>query len=88
MAYSNPEAYETFMGRWSSRLAPLFVDFVGVTDGQHVLDVGCGTGSLTRTLLASGQAIRVAGVDPVADYVSFARQATPSPRAEFVVEGS
>ena len=85
MAYSNPEAYERFMGRWSAQLAPLFVEFAGVTDGQHVLDVGCGTGSLTRALLASGQATRVAGVDPVADYVSFARLSTPSPRAEFTV---
>src|SRR5262249_19756386 len=85
MAYSNPAAYERFMGRWSARLAPLFVDFAGVIDGQHVLNVGCGTGSLTRALLASGHATRVAGVDPVADYVSFARQATPSSRAEFTV---
>jgi SAM-dependent methyltransferase len=85
MAYSNPEAYERFMGRWSAQLAPLSVEFVGVTDGQHVLDVGCGTGSLTRALLASGQATRVAGVDPVADYVSFARRSTPCPRAEFTV---
>lgn len=61
MAYSDPEAYERFMGRWSARLAPLFVDFAGVTDCQHVLDVGCGTKSLTRALLASGQATRVAG---------------------------
>jgi hypothetical protein len=25
MTYSNPEGYERFMGRWSARLAPLFV---------------------------------------------------------------
>ena len=61
MEYSNLAAYERFMGRWSARLAPLFVDFAGVTDGQHVLDVGCGTESLTRALLASGQATRVGG---------------------------
>ena len=85
MAYSNPGAYERFMGRWSARLAPLFVRFVGVKDEHRILDVGCGTGSLSRALLASGKTIRVDGVDPVADYVSFARQTTPSPRAEFTV---
>jgi ubiquinone/menaquinone biosynthesis C-methylase UbiE len=85
MAYSNPEAYERFMGRWSARLAPLFVRFVGIKDRQRILDVGCGTGTLSRELLASGQAIRVDGVDPIADYVSFARQNTPSRRAEFTV---
>ena len=33
--------YELQMGRWSRRLAAEFVDFVGVGDGERVLDVGC-----------------------------------------------
>jgi len=85
MTYSNPAAYEQFMGRWSARLAPLFAQFAGIRDGQCVLDVGCGTGSLSRALLASGKAINVVGVDPTEDYVSFARQATSDPRAKFQV---
>jgi SAM-dependent methyltransferase len=60
MAYSNPEAHERFMGRWSAQLAPLFIDFAGLTDGQHVLDFGCGTGSLTGALLASGHTLAFA----------------------------
>ena len=41
------ETYEQLMGRWSRRLAGPFIDFFGVQDGETVLDVGCGTGSLT-----------------------------------------
>ena len=41
------EAYEAWMGRWSRQLAPLFVEFVGVQEGEKVLDAGCGTGSLS-----------------------------------------
>jgi SAM-dependent methyltransferase len=83
VSYANPAAYERFMGRWSLRLAPLFVGFAGIQDGQRILDVGCGTGSLSRALLAAGQAIGVVGVDPAEDYVAFARQGTADPRAAF-----
>jgi hypothetical protein len=28
------DAYEVMMGRWSRQLAPLFVDFAGVQEGE------------------------------------------------------
>jgi ubiquinone/menaquinone biosynthesis C-methylase UbiE len=84
-SYSNPAAYERFMGRWSARLSPLFTQFAGLYAGQHILDVGCGTGSLSRHLLDSSASTRVVGVDPTEDYVSFARQEVASSRARFDV---
>ena len=44
--FSMSASYETFMGRWSRRVAPLCVAFVGVKSGDRVLDVGTGTGVL------------------------------------------
>jgi SAM-dependent methyltransferase len=82
MSYADPEGYEKFMGRWSVRLAPLFLRFAGVEDGEHVLDVGCGTGVLARAALAAGSAIKVTGVDPVESFVAFARREGGA-RAEF-----
>src|SRR5262249_50612577 len=60
--FRNPEAYEKAMGRWSRRLAPLLIKFGSLSDGDRVLDVGCGTGSLTFALpqianIASGTGI-------------------------------
>jgi len=85
MSYTNPAAYDRFMGRWSARLAPSFVYFAELHDGQHILDVGCGTGSLARTVLSFGPATRVTGVDPEEDYVAFAHDAVRSPNANFQV---
>ena len=44
--WSDPDAYETFMGRWSELLAPTFIDFTGIAPGARVLDLACGTGVL------------------------------------------
>jgi len=45
--------YEQLMGRWSQRLARPFIEFAGVEDGEKILDVGCGTGSLTFVWITS-----------------------------------
>ena len=47
---STAEGYELVMGRWSRRLAARFLAFTGTLSGERVLDVGCGTGSLTFLL--------------------------------------
>jgi SAM-dependent methyltransferase len=55
-------AYDNFMGRYSMRLAPVFADFAGMQAGEHVLDVGAGTGALTVELVRRGA--QVAAIDP------------------------
>jgi SAM-dependent methyltransferase len=77
-------AYEHFMGRWSQRLAPLFVEFVGAHAGEQVLDVGCGTGNLTLAL-AHARVEAVVGIDPSSPYVEFARSRTSDPAIRFDV---
>src|SRR5690242_5637899 len=47
---SSGDGYELQMGRWSRRLAPLFIEFAGVHAGAKVLDVGSGTGALSAEL--------------------------------------
>jgi SAM-dependent methyltransferase len=62
-------AYDRFMGRYSTPLAPLFADFAGVADGQRALDVGAGPGALTQVLVARAGADNVVAVDPSAPFV-------------------
>ena len=63
--FSEAEAYERFMGRWSQRLAPLLVKFAGVQDGDAVLDVGSGTGVLALHIAAGAPSSRVHTCDSV-----------------------
>src|SRR3972149_11485 len=71
--FSKSEAYENLMGRWSDRLAPVFMEFAGVRDGERVLDVGCGTGALCRAVLDATRRSEVVGVDPSEPFIAYAR---------------
>lgn len=79
------EAYEACMGRWSRQLAPLFVEFVGVQEGEKVLDVGCGTGSLSATLARVTGASKIVGIDPSKGFVEYARANVTDRRVSFDV---
>jgi SAM-dependent methyltransferase len=76
------DGYELQMGRWSRRLAPLFIDFSGVSGG-HVLDVGCGTGNLAFALATDPAVQGVIGVDFSEVYVEHARRRSTDPRVKF-----
>ncbi len=81
--FSESEAYERFMGRWSRQLAPLFLEFSDLEDGDSVLDVGSGTGALTSAVLSAIEPSQVVGVDPSAAYVNYARSRMADERATF-----
>jgi SAM-dependent methyltransferase len=71
------DGYDLQMGRWSRRLAVPFLDFVGTADGERVLDVGCGTGSLSATLAARCRTAELRGIDFSPVYVEHARRHHP-----------
>lgn len=81
--FSESEAYEQFMGRWSRQLAASFVAFAGVHGSDDVLDVGSGTGALAAAVLSATDSGRVIGVDPSTAYAEYARTRTKSQRATF-----
>jgi SAM-dependent methyltransferase len=74
------DEYDSFMGRYSTILAPLFADFAGVEVGVRALDVGAGTGALTATLLARGAS--VAAADPSPEFVAVLRERFPGLEVE------
>jgi SAM-dependent methyltransferase len=58
------QTYDSFMGRYSIKLAQVFADAAGVAAGDTALDVGCGPGALTRVLVTRLGASSVRACDP------------------------
>jgi len=66
-------------------LAPLLIDFAGMTGAARVLDVGCGTGSLTFALADRPYVGAVTGIDLSSEYVAHALSQRRDPRICFEV---
>jgi SAM-dependent methyltransferase len=81
--FQNAEAYEQIMGRWSRRLAPQLIRFGGLRDGDRVVDVGCGTGSLAFVFPQFANIAAVAAIDLVPGYVEFAKRRNTDARITF-----
>ena len=83
--WASGDAYEPYVGRWSRLVAAEFVDWLAVPAGRRWLDVGCGTGALTSTILSRCAPSEVLGVDPSAAYSNWAAAHVNDPRARFAV---
>jgi len=70
------DAYDRFMGRYSTKLASTFTDFAGAAEGR-VLDVGCGPGALTGELARRFGPDAVVAVDPSEPFVEATRARHP-----------
>ena len=68
------DSYERFMGRWSRRLAPRFLAWLGAPAGRRWLDVGSGTGALCSTVLEHCAPSSVIGVEPSEGFLAKAKQ--------------
>jgi len=84
-SWSSGDAYERFMGRWSTLVAQRFLDWMAAPPGSRWLDIGCGTGSLTRLILETCQPTEVVGIDSSSEFISHANQAIIDPTVRFQV---
>ncbi|HTQ75125.1 MAG TPA: methyltransferase domain-containing protein [Burkholderiales bacterium] len=83
--FSRSAGYERYMGRWSRLLVPGYLDFAGVREGQHILDVGTGTGAVALAIETRTHKAEVVGIDPSEAFLAAARKDAASSRVRFEV---
>lgn len=77
------DAYERYMGRWSRKIAPLFLEWLDAPPEKSWVDIGCGTGGLTSQIADHCTPSHLVGVDPSEGFIALATDSLRS--AEFQV---
>jgi SAM-dependent methyltransferase len=78
-----PERYEATRRGYPDELLELLVETAGLRIGSAVLEIGCGTGQLTRQLVPLG--FDVTAIDIAPATIAAARRIVSSVRSRFVV---
>ena len=81
--WANGAAYEYYIGRWSRLVARKFIAWLDISFGARWLDVGCGTGILSQTILDVAFPQTVLGIDSSEGYVEYARKHIQNPHVSF-----
>lgn len=82
-AWAAGDSYDAYMGRWSRRIAPRFLDWLDMPPGLDWLEAGCGTGALTGALLQRARPASILAIDPSDGFIARARGAVDDPRVTF-----
>ena len=63
----------------------LFLTWLAIPAGSRWLDVGCGTGALSQTILRFAEPAKIRGIDRSEGFVAFAKEHTQDSRVQFEV---
>jgi SAM-dependent methyltransferase len=82
-AWQAGDAYEGYMGRWSRRIAPQFLDLLALPRELDWLEIGCGTGALSAAILARCDPQSLVAIDPSENFLAKARASVTDSRVDF-----
>lgn len=87
-SWSAGENYEHYMGRWSRLISYEFLNWLDAPRNADWLDIGCGTGALTQTILNTQFPRSVVGIEPSESFLEHARATTADHKVSFQVAGA
>lgn len=83
IVFNDGAAYERYMGKWSQLVGEAFLLWLAPKSGLRWLDVGCGNGVFTETIVNRCAPFSMAGIDPSEEQLTFARTRPTLNKVEF-----
>ena len=79
------ENYEVFMGRWSRKVTIGFLDWFNPDDDLEWLEVGCGSGALSSSIISRCNPRNLISIDPSQGFIETAKRNVTDQRAKFQI---
>lgn len=73
LRFDDGAAYERGMGIWSQIAGDVFLDWLTPSVGLHWVDIGCGSGAFTETLIGRCGPAEIQAIDPSEHQLAYAR---------------
>ena len=77
-SWNSGDPYEYFMGRWSTLMAPVFLNWLNHSPDKKWLDIGCGTGALSEAIEQYCSPQSISCVDPSEAFVEKVKERVTS----------
>ena len=84
-SWASGDHYEKFMGRWSNLISQKFLAWLAIPYGRTWLDLGCGTGSLTKLILEKCKPKKVISIDSSSEFINYSKQSIINPDVHFQI---
>ena len=84
-SWKGGKLYDDFMGRWSLLIGGEFLSWLKVPPNSEWLDVGCGTGSLSKLIIETQQPNRIIALDSSSGFISYAKKSIDNPLVNYIV---
>jgi SAM-dependent methyltransferase len=81
--WESGDSYEQYVGRWSRLVAREFIRWLAIPEDRQWLDVGCGSGALSQTILDLAKPEKVKGIDRSENFITTARSRVNDSKVEF-----